>query len=77
MSMALDDTIQTRLAVTLRGVENEFGYLPRETVDVRFDRIVAQLLDEAMFGDFIPVLAWRYSREELRTVAGLPPEFRD
>ena len=76
LSLTLDDTTRTRLAITRRGIEKEFEHLPRETVDARFDRIVAHLLDEAAFGDFIPVLAWRYSREELRTVTSVPAEFR-
>ncbi len=75
MSLTLDDATQTRLTITRQGIENEFEHLPRETVDARFDRIVARLLDEATFGDFVPVLAWRYSREELRTVTYLPAEF--
>ena len=40
-----------------------------------FDAIVQQLLDEATFGDFVPVLAWRYAGEELSVVAGVPAEY--
>ena len=39
------------------------------------DAIVEELLDEATFGDFVPVLAWRYAREELGVVAGVPAEY--
>jgi hypothetical protein len=76
MSLTLDSAIETRLAVTRHGIEDEFDHLPREQVDARFDRIVAQLLDQATLGDFVPVLAWRYAREELRAVPDLPAEFR-
>ncbi len=76
MSLALDDDIAARLETTRRGIEDEFEHLPAEQVTARFDQIVAQLLSEATFGDFIPVLAWRYSREELRMVEYLPAEFR-
>jgi hypothetical protein len=39
------------------------------------DAIVEELLDEATFGDFVPVLSWRYAREELSTAAGVPAEY--
>ena len=76
MSLTLDDTTATRLAVTRRGIENELDHLPREQVDARFDEIVAELLEDATLGDFVPVLAWRYSREELLSVEGVPGDFR-
>jgi hypothetical protein len=77
MSLTLDDVTETRLAVTRRGIENEFDHLPREAVGAQFDAIVAELLEDASFGDFVPVLAWRYSREELLSVEGVPGDFRD
>ena len=76
MSLTLDDATEARLAVTRRGIETEFDHLPREQVDERFDQIVAELLEDATFGDFVPVLAWRYSREELLSAEGVPGEFR-
>ena len=56
----------------------EFERLPESEVNERFDAIVAQLLSEASIPDYVPVLAWRYSRETLRsdTPLGLPAEFR-
>ena len=77
MSLTLGDEIQNRLEWTRRQIASEFSDLPQDEVDARFDVIVAGLLDEATFGDFVPVLAWRYSREQLlAAMAGMPAEFR-
>ena len=43
--------------------------LPRDVL------LEAGQLDEATFGDFVPVLSWRYAREELSTAAGVPAEY--
>ncbi len=77
MSLTLDADTRTRLERVRSGVAREFRQLPEHEVNARFDEIVAQLLRDASFADFIPVLAWRYSRESLRTMEGLPAEFRD
>jgi hypothetical protein len=75
MSRTLDDDIRTRLGHLRSGIALEFDGLPEQEVQRRFDAIVEGLLDEATFGDFVPVLAWRYAREELSVVAGVPAEY--
>jgi hypothetical protein len=75
MSLTLDDDTRTRLGRLRSGIAHEFEDLPEAEVERRFDAIVQALLDEATFGDFVPVLAWRYAREELGVVAGVPAEY--
>jgi hypothetical protein len=77
MSLTLDDRVRTQLDRVRGGVAGEFPDVSEAEVNARFEEIVAQLLSEASFGDFVPVLAWRYSRESLRATEGLPAEFRD
>jgi hypothetical protein len=43
-------------------------------VNARFATIVAALLRTATFGDFVAVLAWRYTRHKLQAMVGLPAE---
>lgn len=76
MSLTLDEKTRMHLERVRSGVAHEFGRLPEHEVNARFDEIVNELLEEASFGDFVPVLAWRYSREEFRAVEGLPGDFR-
>ncbi len=76
MSLTLDADTRTHLERVRSGVAREFRQLPEHEVNARFDRIVAELLNDASFADFVPVLAWRYSRESLRMMKGLPAEFR-
>ena len=76
MSLTLDEKTRMHLERVRSGVAREFDGLPEREVNARFDEIVNELLEEASFGDFVPVLAWRYSREELRAVEGLPGDFR-
>jgi hypothetical protein len=75
MGLTLDDDTRTRLGHLRSGIAQEFDDLPEHEVQQRFDAIVRELLDEATFGDSVPVLAWRYAREELATVAGVPGEY--
>jgi hypothetical protein len=75
MSLLLDDDMRTRLGHLRSGIAREFEGLPEQEVERRFDAIVRDLLGEATFGDFVPVLAWRYAREELSAVAGVPAEY--
>jgi len=72
VALALDDETATRLARTRAHLGQEFDELPQAEVDRRFDGIVTQLLAEARFDDFVPVLAWRYAREELQTETAHP-----
>jgi len=70
--LAVDQETATRLARTRANLGQEFNRLPQMEVDKRFDGIVTQLLAEARFDDFVPVLAWRYAREELQTETAHP-----
>jgi hypothetical protein len=78
MTLTLDVETRDHLECVRDGVAREFERLPESEVNERFDAIVAQLLSEASIPDYVPVLAWRYSRETLRsdTPLGLPAEFR-
>ena len=76
MSLTLDEDTRTHLDRVRTGIVCEFQQIPQQEVEARFNAIVAQLLSDATFPDFVPVLAWRHSREELRPLAGLPAEFR-
>jgi hypothetical protein len=76
MSLAIDEDTRKQLDRVRGGIACEFEHIPRHEVDVRFEAIVRQLLSEATFLDFVPVLAWRYSRAALKTIEGLPAEFR-
>jgi hypothetical protein len=76
MSLTLDEHTRTHLDRIRTGIAHEFQQIPQQEVNARFDAIVTQLLGDATFPDFVPVLAWRYSREELRSLPGLPAEFR-
>jgi hypothetical protein len=76
MSLAIDKDMRKHLDRVRGGIAREFEQVPQHEVNERFERIVRQLVSEATFLDFVPVLAWRYSREALRTVEGLPAEFR-
>ena len=78
MTLTLDVKTRNHLECVREGVAREFERPPESEVNERFDAIVAQLLSEASIPDYVPVLAWRYSRETLRsdTPLGLPAEFR-
>jgi hypothetical protein len=75
MSLTLDDDTRTHLDRLRDGIAREFDNVPQHEVDARFEAIVAQLLSNATFLDFVPVLAWRYSRAALKTMEGIPAEF--
>jgi hypothetical protein len=77
MALTLDEQPLIQLDRVRSGVAGEFPHVPEDEVNARFDEIVAQLLGEASFGDYVPVLAWRYSRESLRATKGVPGEYRD
>jgi hypothetical protein len=75
VSLALDE-IRKRLGCMRASVAREFEQVPVADVNARFDAIATALLSDARFGDFVPVLAWQYSRQELQAVAGLSAGFR-
>ncbi len=76
MGLTLDEEQRVHLDRGRSGVAHEFEHLPTDEVDRRFEAIAQQLLSDATFADFIPVLSWRYTREALRTIEGIPAEFR-
>ena len=76
MSLTLDEHTRTHLDQVRSGIAREFDHLPQQEVDARFEAIVSKLVRDATFLDFVPVLAWRYSREAIKTMEGLPAEFR-
>jgi hypothetical protein len=76
LSLTLDRDTRTHLDRVRDGLAREFHHLPQQEVNARFDQIVTQLLSDATFPNFVPVLAWRYSREALLTIEGMPAEFR-
>jgi hypothetical protein len=76
MSLTLDEDTRTHLDRIRTGIEREFQQIPEQEVDARFEAILTELLSDATFPDFVPVLAWRYSREELKSLPALPVEFR-
>jgi hypothetical protein len=76
MSLTLDEDTRTHLDRIRSGIEREFQQIPQQEVDARFEAIVTELLSDATFPDFVPVLAWRYSREQLKRTEGIPAEFR-
>jgi hypothetical protein len=76
MSLTLDEDTRTHLDRIRTGIEREFQQIPQQEVDARFEAIVTELLSDATFPDFVPVLAWRYSREQLKLTEGPPAEFR-
>jgi hypothetical protein len=76
MSLTVDEQTRAHLDRVRAGVGREFEHLPTGEVNRRFEAIAQQLLRDATFADFIPVLTWRYTREALRTLEGIPAEFR-
>ena len=76
MSLTLDVDTKARLDRARSELGHEFGHLSADEVNRRFDAIAHQLLTDATFADFVPVLTWRYTREALRTMEGIPAEFR-
>jgi hypothetical protein len=76
MSLTLDIDTRTHLDRVRDAVAREFEHLPEDEVNTRFDEIARQLLSDATFADFIPVLSWRYTREALKAMPGLPAEYR-
>jgi hypothetical protein len=76
LALPIDEETRTHLDRIRTGIAGEFDQIPQQEVDARFDAIVAELLSDATFLNFIPVLAWRYSREQLKLMEGIPAEFR-
>jgi hypothetical protein len=58
MSLTLDQDTRTHLDRVRIGIAREVGQIPRQEVNARFDAIVAELLSDATFPDFVPMLAW-------------------
>ncbi len=68
MSSALDPITQRHVEKAVEALEDEFaGVFSRETID-RYIVESLDLLGEARFSDFLPVLAHRFARERLRAL---------
>jgi hypothetical protein len=51
----------------------EFAAIDRELVHQEFERIAGDLLRDAKVTDFVPVLARRHAREQLRSMPAAAP----
>ena len=68
MSSALDPVTQRHVEKAVEALEDEFaGVFSRETID-RYIVESLDLLGDARFSDFLPVLAHRFARERLRAL---------
>lgn len=72
----LDETFDKRMKQAETEVAREFAGLDRQVVQQEFERVTTDLLREARVTDFVPVLARRHVRENLRAlpVRALPAE---
>ena len=57
---------KTKLQHSKEALAAEFEHVPPEDIARRLEEIAHWLLEAARFDDYIPVLAHRYAREELR-----------
>jgi protein-tyrosine-phosphatase len=68
VSSALDPVTQRHVEKAVEALEDEFaGVFSRETID-RYIVESLDLLGDARFSDFLPVLAHRFARERLRAL---------
>ena len=63
---AVDETFEKRIRQAAREVAREFESLDPELVQREFARVTKALLQNATVTDFVPVLAHRQVRENLR-----------
>lgn len=67
--MPLSDATRSRLASLKADLRREFSGLPADRVDQLVEDVVAELLEQAQFDDFVPLLAGRRVRERLAAEA--------
>lgn len=63
---AIDGTFEKRMQQAESDVAREFESLDRELVHREFERVREDLMRNARVTDFVPVLARRHVRENLR-----------
>ena len=68
MALALDEVFEKRLQQAEVDLAREFSTVDRELVHREFERIAGDLLANARVTDFVPVLARRHAREQLRSM---------
>jgi arsenate reductase (thioredoxin) len=69
MSQALDPVTLHHIEKLTEGLVEDFiGVFSRETIE-RYVTESVDLLGDARFGDFVPVLSYRFARERLRALA--------
>jgi hypothetical protein len=64
----IDETFEKRMRQAEDDVLREFDAVDRERVRREFDRVSSDLLRDARVTDFVPVLASRRVRDNLRSV---------
>jgi hypothetical protein len=68
VALALDEMFEKRLQQAEVDLVREFATVDRELVHREFERIAGDLLRDAKVMDFVPVLARRHTREQLRSM---------
>jgi hypothetical protein len=73
VALALDEMFEKRLQQAEVDLAREFSTVDRELVHREFERISGDLLANAKVTDFVPVLARRHTREQLRSMPAAAP----
>ena len=73
MALALDEMFEKRLQQAEVDLAREFSAIDRELVHREFERIAGDLLANAKVTDFVPVLARRHARDQLRSMPAAAP----
>jgi Protein of unknown function (DUF3562) len=73
VALALDEMFEKRLEQAEIDLAREFAALDRQLVHQEFERITGDLLRNAKVTDFVPVLARRHARENLRSMPAAAP----
>jgi hypothetical protein len=72
MRMGASGPTQSKLARLARELRGEFAHLPGEHVEQTLFAAAEELLARAHFQDYIPLLAHRHAREQLRRQSSHP-----
>ena len=73
MALPLDQMFEKRLEQAEVDLAREFSTIDRELVHCEFERVAGDLLRNATVTDFVPVLARRHAREQLRSMPAAAP----
>jgi len=68
MTLPLDEMFEKRLQQAEVDLVREFSAVDPELVHREFERIATDLLANAKVTDFVPVLARRHARDQLRSM---------